>query len=404
MRRPRWPVALLLPGTLTLSQVASPDGDGQTTQPTSRIERVEHGLLPAVVVAGQPVPRYDLAEQMARYGIPAVGIAVINEGRIEWARTYGVLQAGDSREANASTLFQAASISKPVTAVATLRLVEQGRLDLAAAVNSRLRSWKVPDNELTQAAPVTLEQLLVHTGGLSVSGFPGYAAREPVPTLLDILDGRSPANTSPIRALARPGERWQYSGGGYCVLQLLLQETLDRPFPDLMRELVLGPAGMIDSTFDQPLPSAVTIRAAVGHGRDRQPVPGGWHTYPEMAAAGLWTTPTDLGRFALALQAGLTHPNGGLLSPAMTEKMLTRQRGDFGLGIGLSGQGRDTAFQFNGGNFGYSCQLFVYTQRGQGAVVMTNSDSGMLVINEVLRSIAAEYGWPDYRPTARASS
>ena len=338
---------------------------------------------------------------MARYGVPAVGIAVINGGRIEWARSYGLLEYGGHQEVNARTLFQAASISKPVATVAALRLVEQGLLDLDSAVNSRLLSWKIPDNDLTESAPVTIEQILTHTAGLSVSGFAGYAADEPVPTLHDVLDGRSPANSPPVRVVTRPGERWQYSGGGYCVLQLLLQETIGRRFPDVMRELVLQPAGMLDSTFEQPLPRSASSSAAAGHGRDGKPISGGWHNYPEMAAAGLWTTPTDLCRFALVLQTGLARERGSLLSCAMTERMLSRKSGDFGLGVALRGQGDRMSFLFNGGNFGYSCQLFAYARRGQGAVVMTNSDSGMSLKDEILRAIAAEYGWPDYHPAVK---
>ena len=242
------------------------------------------------------------------------------------------------------SMFQAGSISKPVAALAALHLVEQGKLSLDSDVNQTLKSWKVPASVVAPAAVVTLRELLTHTAGLTVHGFPGYAANEPVPTLVQILNGEKPANTDPILVEATPGSRWKYSGGGYTVLQQLMVDVSQQPFPDLMRELVLTPLGMTRSTYDQPLPASLHSSAATPYRSDGTPVEGGSHTYPEMAAAGLWSTPTDLARFAIEIQRSLQGNANHVISTQMTTQMLTRGKGDWGLGIAIGGHPENPVF------------------------------------------------------------
>ncbi|MDQ3606311.1 MAG: beta-lactamase family protein [Gemmatimonadota bacterium] len=367
-----------------------------------RIQRVENGLLTSNVIAGEPLAGMPLAERMRFYDTPGVSIAVINDGRIEWARGYGVAEAGGAQPVDTATLFQAASISKPVAAMAALRLVEQGRLSLDEDVNGRLVSWKVPENGHTREQKVTLRRLLSHSAGLTVHGFRGYAAGEPVPTLLQLLDGASPANSAAVRADVVPGSLWRYSGGGTSVAQQLMTEVTGSPFPELMRELVLGPVGMVHSTYEQPLPVARAAKAATGHRGDGMPVAGKWHTYPEMAAAGLWTTPSDLARLALEVQRPLRGENGGVLSPRMTREMLTLQSGEYGLGFGLAGEGRAARFSHGGANEGFRAHFVAFRETGQGAVVMTNSDNGAALASEILRAVAREYGWDAFQSREKA--
>ena len=365
------------------------------------IAAVENGLLPAVRVRGQARPMR-LIERMAFHRVPGVSIAVINDGRIEWAQGYGVLEAGGTVPVDTATLFQAASISKPVAAAAALQLVRRGRLTLAGDVNAWLRSWRVPENAFTRQHAVTLEGIMSHTAGFTVHGFPGYDVDSAIPTLIQVLDGVRPANTDSIRVTDVPGRTWSYSGGGYTVMQQLLVDVSRRPFPDLLRRTVLAPLGMRRSTYEQPLPATLARNAAVAHGPDGRPLHGRWHVHPEMAAAGLWTTPSDLARFALAVQEAAGGRANRLFTPALVADVLTpRVGGSYGLGLSVSGEGEARRFGHGGANAGFRCEMVAYVRRGQGAVVMANSDNGARLVGEILRSIAVEYGWPGYLPPER---
>jgi CubicO group peptidase (beta-lactamase class C family) len=281
--------------------------------------------------------------------------------------------------------------------MAALRLVEKGKLNLDEDVNKKLVSWKIPENEFTKEQKVTLRGLLTHNAGLSVSGFPGYPTKtNPLPTVLQILDGSLPANTKPVRVIRTPGTQWSYSGGGITVMQQLLTDISEKPFPALMKEAVLNKLKMKNSTYEQPLPSALHNKAAKAHDNKGEKVVSDWHVYPEMAAAGLWTTPSDIGRFAVELQKARAGKSKKVLSPEMTRQMLTKQSGGWGLGITVTGEGKASRFSHGGSNKGYRCTMIAYNETGQGAVVMTNSENGDGLIEEVTRSIAKEYGWADY--------
>jgi CubicO group peptidase (beta-lactamase class C family) len=359
--------------------------------------RVEGGLLPAVVIKGQAAVPMRLADRMAYYGVPGVSIAVINDEKIEWTKGYGVLDAGGSTAVTPRTRFQAASISKPVTAMAALALVQQRRLNLDEDVNLKLRSWRVPDNEFTRKEKVTLRRLLNHSAGTTGMDVGSYVAGQAMPTLLQALDGAAPAVTPPIRVDVVPGSTWRYSGGGYSVAQLLVTEVTGKRFPELAKDLVLSKIGMNDSYFHQPLPKEWEATSATGHDATGKPIEGRRRTFPEMAAAGLWTTAPDLARFAIEVQRSF-RGKSKVLSAEMTKQMLTKYVGDYGLGVWLGGKERVTSFGHPGSNEGFTCMLTAYLDRSQGAVVMTNGDRGDSLFGEILRAIAHEYGWPDYQP------
>lgn len=368
-----------------------------------RASRVTEGLLPVVHVAGTPLPRYRLAERMAHYHVPGITIAVADGGAIAWARGFGVVREGAAQPVTERTLFQAGSISKPVTATAMLRLVEGGTLSLDRDVNAYLQSWKVPETELTAKEKVTLRRIVSHSAGTTVHGFPGYAPGAPLPTLPQILDGLPPANTRPVRVDAVPGERSRYSGGGVTIEQLVLVETTGKPFPALMQELVLGPLGMRDSTFEQPLSGAWAPSAATAHDGSGHPLAGGCHVYPEMAAAGLWTTPTDLLRWSIGIADARSGRPGGVLSARMAAEMLTPQKPPFGLGPVVGGEGPALHFGHPGEDEGFLSEVRYYPETGRGAAVMVNAAGGRALLAEVLEAIASEYGWPDERPNEVAA-
>jgi CubicO group peptidase (beta-lactamase class C family) len=347
-----------------------------------RIARIENGLREPVTVRGARARAMRLVDRMRDLHVPGVSIAVIDHGRIAWTRAYGVADAQTGRPVTPATLFQAASISKPVAAVATVK----SRIDLDADVSRRL-----PDSALTARHPVTVRALLSHTAGVSDEDLAGYPATAACPTLQQEL----------TRAEVKwePGSRYAYSSLGYGVLQQVLVDTTGRPFDALARTTVFAPLGMRDSLFAATLPAALAPHAAKGHALDGTPLAGGWHCYPEQAAAGLWTTAADLARFAIALQ----DRNHAFLSKRQLGMLLTPVRDDYGLGFELDHTGKEPAFHHSGSNAGYKAQLWAYTRTGQGAVILTNGDYGATLIAELMRAIATEYGWEDWRPIERAA-
>jgi len=359
-----------------------------------RIEAVQNGLLPPETGNGRPA-EMKLGARMAYYKIPGVSIAVINEGRIEWARGFGVKEAGQHEPVDQYTLFEAGSISKPVAAMAAMRLVQEGRLNLDGNVNDRLSTWKVPDNQFTRARKVTLRELLSHTAGMTVHGFPGYTLGTPVPSLVQVLNGTSPANTEAIRVDTVPATQWRYSGGGYTVMQLLLIDVTGKRFPEVLRENVLGRIGMGRSTYEQPLPQAWQPRAATAHDGGR-PVKGKWNIYPEMAAAGLWTTPSDLAQFAIEIQKELAGTSDKVLSSSTARLMVTPVMNGYALGLGIDGAGDAARFGHNGVDFGFEALMVAYEKTGQGAVIMTNGVGGQALCSEIIRGVARVYHWSGY--------
>jgi CubicO group peptidase (beta-lactamase class C family) len=386
---------LLQPGKIAAQTALSPEVQ-------SRIENVAACLTTPVVEKDDPHACQTLADRMVADHVPGVSVAVIHNGAIEWALGFGVVRLGGA-PVTAETLFQAGSISKPVAAMAALHFVEQGGQSLDSDVNQALTSWKISPSAAAPGAVVTLRELLSHTAGLTVHGFPGYAASAPIPTLVQILNGEKPANTDPIRLEAPPGSRWKYSGGGYAVMQQLLIDVSHQPFPALLHDTVLAPISMTHSTYEQPLPEVLRAKSATPYERDGTPVEGGFHTYPEMAAAGLWTTPTDLARFAIEIQRSLRGDANHVLSAEMTKQMLTIVQQHYGLGLGIGGSPENPYFAHGGVDAGFENSLIAYEQGGNGAVVMTNAQGGLELADAVIDSIAKVYDWPDLRPIVRTA-
>jgi CubicO group peptidase (beta-lactamase class C family) len=366
-----------------------------------RIQRIENGLLPGILINGQTRHGMRLLDRMTHYKVPGVSIAFFARGKILWARAYGYADVSKMRAVTPETLFQAASISKPISALAVLRLVRDGKLSLDEDVNVKLKDWRVPDNEFTKEQKVTLRRILSHSAGLTVDGFPGYVAGEPLPEITQILDGQRPANTKPVRVDTVPGTIWRYSGGGYTVMQLLLTDVTGKSFPEILEREVLRPLGMSHSTFVQPLPKSLKRAAATAYESDGKPIAGDFHTYPEMAAAGLWTTPSDLARAAIEIQNDYAGISTKLLSKDMARQMLTHERDNWGLGVALAAN--PLRFAHGGSNEGFRCDLEAYIESGQGIVIMTNSNSGDAIIGEIRRAVAQEYAWPDFKPEQRTT-
>lgn len=360
---------------------------------------IEHKLRYGVRLAGQPDSALELSDRMREYHIPGLSLAIIDNHRVVYAKGFGVAEFGKSKPVDSTTLFLAGSISKPVFATGLLRLVEDRKLSLDTDVNTMLKSWKLPESRFTEREKVTLRRLLSHTAGLTVWGFPGYDLNAPVPTVPQLLDGAKPANTAAVRNDTFPGARWLYSGGGITIAQLLSTDVAGEAFEPLMNRLVLQPSGMTRSTYENPLPVARRGEAATGHERVDTPVPGGFHVYPEMAAAGLWTTASDLARWAIALSRSYRGESSGALSTPMARQMVSKQiqqqapygNGFWGLGVAVGGDGDTLSFSHGGRDEGFVANLIMWPQKGCGLVIMMNGVQGGLM-GEIQRAFAEEYG------------
>lgn len=370
----------------------------QTTEGESdKITQTERNLSNPVYIQGDST--WTIDERMAHYGVPGLSMAVIFDGAIEWTKTYGVMDKEDTTPVIGETLFQAGSISKPVAAYGALKLVEQGKIGLEEDVNNYLKTWKLPDSDFTKEKKVTLKSLLNHSGGLTVHGFLGYSPDLPVPTLVEVLNGTPPANSGAILVNKKPGESFRYSGGGYTLMQQMMMDVVGKPFPQLMEEMVLQPLGMTNSTYEQPLQSDKLKMAATGYLPDGTMTKGKRHTYPEMAAAGLWTTAEDLAKFAVTIQQTLRGGPETVLSKDMTNLMLTPFVEDFtGLGIFINKMKDEIYFAHGGWDEGFSSEMIAHKDKGYGVVILTNSNHPAF-ISELIRSVAITYDWDDFVPT-----
>jgi CubicO group peptidase (beta-lactamase class C family) len=358
-----------------------------------KIQRIENGLL-----AEQSDPsskRMNIEDRMIHYMVPGVSIAMIDDFQIEWAKGYGVLEAGKDQAVTTDTIFQTGSTAKPIVAAVALHFVKDGTLELDRNINDYLLSWKIPENQFTEQTPVTLRQLLSHNAGLDYIPLFGYTQDEKLPNLEQILDGEPPARSDPVRVLALPGSQYSYSNGGYLIVEQLLSDIEGKPFNLAIQDIVLNPLSLNSIEIHYPLAQGLSSRAASGHLTDGSPLPGGWQIFPEMGPGGSWwATPSDLASFYIEIMLAYTGQSELIISQEMAIEMLTPQIEDRGLGpwIGDDG-GNRFYFGHPGHNYGYKNYLVFYPERGQGLVIMTNSENGDELYREILNSVNNEYGW-----------
>lgn len=379
---------LFLVGIFTALAIVRAADDSSPAAMMARIENVQSPNR-------QGLDGYTLRQVMERFRVPGVSVAVIKDFEIHWAKGYGVadVEAGAAVENN--TLFQAASISKPVAAMAVVRAVQDGRFSLDDDVNTILKSWRLPDSEFTRGHPVTPRALLSHTSGLGDGfGFPGYHPSARRPTVVEILNGSKPSNVGPVLMERPPFTAFKYSGGGVTVMQLAMIDSFHEPYPGLLQRLVLGPIGMTDSTYEQPLSSERDTHAARAHSGGGRAMDTKWHVYPELAAAGLWTTSVDLAKFAIEIQKAALGRSSKVLTQTSIREMLSPVGvGDYAVGLSVTKIGQGWYFGHGGSNWGFQCDFIAHRLKGYGVAIMTNSDSGRPVIDEIRARVAAAYGW-----------
>jgi len=339
----------------------------------------------------------DIPALMEYYHVPGVSIAIFKDSKIARLLVYGVTNANIQQPVTVSTRFQAGSISKPVAAVTALKYVQDGRIGLDENINDVLTSWQIPSNSFTAIRSVTLRMLLNHTAGTTVHGFDGYLSTDPLPSLIQILNGSPPANSAPIVVDQIPGDGFKYSGGGYVILQQALIDLLGKPFATIAKETVLDPLAMTDSTYGQPLPAAELSSASAAHDSSGNVLQGGTHIYPELAAAGLWTTPRDLALFLIELQLSLRGSSNQLISAALAAEMLSPPLGStYGLGLDTINAGGEEYFGHTGVNAGFELAMIAHKSKGMGAVIMTNGDNGGPLIDKILTIIESTEEWPGF--------
>ncbi len=361
------------------------------------IKAIENGLLPAVLPTEDTLTSYTLDERMAYYHVPGVSIAVLKDGEIHWAKGYGVADSLQGTTVDTNTLFQAGSISKPVAALAALHLVQAGKLELDTDVNTYLSGWKIPEHDWSENAPVTLRHLLTHTGGLTVHGFPGYTQTDTFPGIEQVLQGEG--NTPAVFVDTEPGTNWRYSGGGYTIMEKVVEDVSGMPLETYTRQHVLDPMGMTKSTYEQPLPAKYHPQASAAYDGMGTYIDGGWHNYPEQAAAGLWTTPRDLLRYALEMQAAYAGGSDRVINQETVSAMLTRHQNNWGLGPALSTEEEPLIFAHGGKNAGFSNTFMAFAKKGGGGLaIMTNADQGTSLMREIERAISDHYGWETAMP------
>ena len=361
-------------------------------QSEKEISRVENGLRAGY---GRTDARnMNLQERMDFYGIPGVSIAFIDNLEIGWVRAYGVLDAQNPAPVNPESLFQTGSIGKPVFAAAALQMVDEGLLDLDGEVNPKLHSWKIPENSFTRRTPVTLRHLLSHTGGVTLPGVIGYRVNEPLPDLIEIMNGVPPANTPPIHVDRVPGTAHKYSSGGYIIAQILMtDQSPSENFEEIIRRRIFDPVGMSHSTL-QLIPEEREAGVASGHRYPNKPIPGGFYLYPETGIGEFWSTPTDMALFLIEIMKGYNMQSNTLLSSQMIQVMATPVMDNYGLGFEIGNDGGDRFyFMHRGAVEGFQTCMIGYPIKGQGVVIMTNGDHGYPLIQEILKSISIEYKW-----------
>jgi CubicO group peptidase (beta-lactamase class C family) len=358
-------------------------------------------LLPVIRVLGED-GKWTMAERLAHYGVPGVSVAVIEDGELAWAAGFGVREQGGTVPVDADTMFMGASTSKPVAAFLVLQHVERGIIDLDVDVNRYLERWRVPENEFTRRFPVTLRTALSHTAGLTVGGWPSHRRGDPVATIMDVLEGRPVAGQGAVFVNKTPGGTERYSGGGFVLAQMLLEDVTGRSFADLADEYIFQPLGMRHTTFASPLPERYHGNVAAGHDQAGKMHPGGWLICPGEAAGAIFTTAADYARFMIATRDAFLGRKGALLRRDLAQQMLMRQgAGQFGLGWRSVGDGPTRRINHGGSNDGYQSETNLYLDSGDGAAVFTNAVAGIVLENEILNGIADLQGWADYMVTPR---
>lgn len=363
---------------------------------TNQIRSVESCLMPNIQIKDSAYTHFSIYDRLKFYNVPSVSIAVINDGKIAWAKAYGLADLEAGVPATKATIYQAASISKTANAALVMRLAQRQVLSLDTDIRKYLKTWTLPENTFSIGHTITVRNLLSHGAGIGVHGFEGYKPGTALPSVDDILNGTSPANNEPVKLDTFPNTITSYSGGGIMIVQKVLEDILQQPYSSLIKEEVLGPLHMSHSDYQQPLSSALQRCAATGYNSHMSAIVGKYYVYPELAPAGLWSTPSDIAQLIIAIQKSLTSEQA-FLDKKFAKLMVTpvSDSDNAALGTFVYKIGGDVYFAHDGHNHGFTCVYYGSLNSGKGVVIMLNSDNNG-IIPEILHSIAETYHWKDF--------
>ena len=380
----------------SIGLIASSYAQNKSDTIETEIHAIENGLIKSIQIKGDTVQEFNILDRMDFYKVPGVSIAIVENGKIKWAKGYGYANTETGTKVDANTLFQAGSISKPVAALSALKLLENGKLELNTDVNSYLKNWQVPKNKFTETEKVTLKRLLTHTAGTTVHGFPGYQQTDDFPEIIEVLNGEG--NTAKVEVDTIPGSIWRYSGGGYTIMEKVVEDVSGLALENYMTKNILSPIGMKNSTYQQPVTEKHQANISAAYDGRGQLIKGLWNNYPEQAAAGLWTTPSDLALYCIEMQNILKGKKDGVLRKETVEKMLTKNLNDWGLGPSLQNEKNDLIFGHGGKNAGFTNDMKAYAHQGKALIVMTNADNGGKLISEIKNAVSKYYNWGISQP------
>ncbi len=364
----------------------------------TRIQQVEQGLsFPTIALGGKGIDKKDIVTKLKEHNIPGASVAVIHNGQLDWSKGYGITDAKNPEQVTPETLFQCASIGKIITAIAALQLVEEGKLDLNENVNKKLKRWKIKENQYTQNQAVTLRHLLSHSAGLTDEyGFLGYPPTNEIPNLMEILNNDPKSNAKkPLSIENVPGKIEKYSGGGYLIVQLLIEDVTNMGFAEYVEQQIFDAVQMVNTTYDYQPDKNLGHSIARGHKSNGKVFKNKkYHLYPEKAAAGPWTTAEDLAKLAMAIQGAIHNKPNALLDQQLIAEFITPQINRKGLGVNLRGIEKPQAFWHAGQNLGFTGLFYALTEKGDGAIILVNSENGETMIQEFISSVASVYDWP----------
>lgn len=333
----------------------------------------------------------DIRERMEHYHITGLSLVAIEKGKTSTTDHFGVLETGTNKKINEHSIFNACSISKFLTSILVMKLVEQGIVELDEDVNKKLVSWKVPDNPFTKYKKVTLRNLLCHQSGIvdPKGSFKPVESFKEMPSMIEILNGKTTYCPTPIEVTVEPESEFHYSDAGFCLIQLVIEDITQKPFSHLMDTFIFKPLDMTSSTFSTSLSTSHMNNLACGHEQYGDLIPGKYSIYPYLAACGIWTTPSDLTKLLLDIMNAIK----GQSKIGLTTKLIKELFGSqgwkewTGLGVFLDGTDENLEFSSLGWGVGFQCMLVAYPYLEKGIVIMTNTDTGIHQMKGIMGEI-----------------
>ena len=342
---------------------------------------------------------YSVPDAMELYGLQGLSVVVFEDYQIAWSKSWGVKDAKTREEVDLTTAFSTASISKPITATLFVLLEEKGLIDLDAPVSGYLKRWNLPKTEFSKTTAITLKHLLSHTAGTTQHGFDDFYEGDELPSLSQSLDGDIPGNDA-IEFQTEPGTTWSYSGGGYVIAQMAMEDHLGEPLAELAREHLFGPLGLKNTTMTQPHETGFPTNAAKAHNRRGRVIDTGLPITPQVAPSGMWSTPSDMTKFMIEMQNALRSSNNSVISHDVATKVtdIVTTKGHRGWSMGWErrkGYANHEWFSHGGANTGTGGYIMATMEGGNGMVLFGNSDANNRepVLEELRNYILDTQGW-----------